>query len=80
MPNDAPLSPGEVIAQRTITAYTLTPAQLRKSEGLHRTNVVLSLTSTVFGLSVLLCSSPCALAQKSSAWLRQSPGNALCRR
>jgi len=54
MPNDAPLSPGEVIAQRTITAYTLTPAQLRKSEGLHRTNVVLSLTSTVFGLSVLL--------------------------
>jgi STE24 endopeptidase len=47
------LSPGEVIAQHTIAAYTLTPEQLRKSEGLHRTGVVLSLTSTVFGLAVL---------------------------
>ena len=41
------------MAQRTITAYTLTPEQFRKSEGLHRTNVVLSLASTVFGLGVL---------------------------
>jgi STE24 endopeptidase len=48
------LSPGEVIAQRTITAYTLTPEQLHKSEGLHRTNVGLSLTSTIFGLAVLV--------------------------
>jgi STE24 endopeptidase len=49
----ANLSPGELIAQRTITAYTLTPEQFRKSEGLHRTNVVLSLTSTIFGLGIL---------------------------
>jgi len=48
------LSPGEEIAQHTVKAYTLTPEQLRKSEGLHRTNVVLSLTSTVFGLAVLV--------------------------
>ena len=47
-------SPGEVIAQRTITAYTLTPDQLRKSEGLHRTSVVLSLTSLIFGIVVLM--------------------------
>jgi Zn-dependent protease with chaperone function len=50
----ASLSPGEVIAQRTVTAYTLTPDQLRKSEGLHRTDVVLSLTSTIFGIAVLV--------------------------
>lgn len=49
----AKLSPGEVVAQRTVTRYTLTQEQLRKSEGLHRTNVVLSLTSTAFGLAVL---------------------------
>jgi Zn-dependent protease with chaperone function len=34
--------------------YTLTPDQLRKSEGLHKTSVVLSLTSTVFGIAVLV--------------------------
>jgi Zn-dependent protease with chaperone function len=49
----ARISPGEVIAQRTVRAYTLTPEQLRKSEGLHRTEVVLSLASTVLGLAVL---------------------------
>jgi Zn-dependent protease with chaperone function len=49
----ARLSPGEQVAQHTVAAYTLTQEQLRKSEGLHRTNVVLSLTSTVFGLAVL---------------------------
>jgi STE24 endopeptidase len=49
----AHLSPGEQVAQHTITAYTLTPDQLRKSEGLHQTSIVLSLTSTVFGLFVL---------------------------
>jgi Zn-dependent protease with chaperone function len=48
------LSPGEEIAQHTVKAYTLTPEQLRKSEGLHRTNVVLSLSSTIFGLAVLV--------------------------
>jgi Zn-dependent protease with chaperone function len=48
------LSPGEAVAQRTITAYMLTPEQLRKSEGLHRTDVVLSLASTIFGLAVLV--------------------------
>lgn len=47
------ISPGERIAQHTVTAYTLTPEQLRKSEGLHRTSVTLSLASTVFGLAVL---------------------------
>jgi Zn-dependent protease with chaperone function len=46
-------SPGELVAQRTITAYTLTPEQLRKSQALHRTGVVLSLASTLFGLAVL---------------------------
>lgn len=50
----AKLSPGEVIAQRTITQYTLSPEQLHKSEGLHRTSVVLSLTSTIFGMAVLV--------------------------
>jgi Zn-dependent protease with chaperone function len=49
----ARLSPGEAVAQHTITAYTLTPEQLRRSEGLHRTGVVLSLASSVFGLAVL---------------------------
>lgn len=49
----ATLTPGEVIAQHTVTAYTLTPDQLRKSEGLHRTDVVLSLAFTVLGLAVL---------------------------
>jgi Zn-dependent protease with chaperone function len=42
-----------LVAQRTITAYTLTPEQFRKSEALHRTTLVLSLGSTVFGLAVL---------------------------
>ena len=50
----AKISPGEAVAQRTVSAYTLTPEQLRKSEGLHRTNVVLSLASTIFGLAVLV--------------------------
>jgi Zn-dependent protease with chaperone function len=49
----AKLSPGEAVAQRTITAYTLTPEQLRKSEALHRTNELLTLASTVFGFAVL---------------------------
>jgi STE24 endopeptidase len=49
----APLTPGEAVAQRTITAYALTPQQLRRSEGLHRANLVLSLGSTVFGFAVL---------------------------
>lgn len=48
------VSPGEAVAQRTITSYTLTPEQLHKSEGLHRTGVVLSLASTIFGLAVLV--------------------------
>ena len=53
MPAALKLSPGEAVAQRTITAYTLTPDQLHKSEGLHRTSVVLSLASTLFSLIVL---------------------------
>ncbi len=47
------LSPGERIAQRTITSYTLTPEQFRKAEGLHRTNLVLSFGSTIFGVALL---------------------------
>ncbi|HVJ06563.1 MAG TPA: M48 family metallopeptidase [Candidatus Saccharimonadales bacterium] len=50
----ARLSPGEAVAQHTITSYTLTPEQLHKSEGLHRTSVMLSLTSTVFGIAILI--------------------------
>jgi Zn-dependent protease with chaperone function len=50
----AHLSPGELVAQRTITAYTLTPEQLHKSEGLHRTSLVLSLASTILGIAVLV--------------------------
>ncbi len=50
----ARLSPGEAVAQRTITAYTLTPEQLRRSEALHRTGVVLSLASTALGFAVLV--------------------------
>ena len=54
MPPAAPLTPGELVAQRTITAYTLAPAQLRKSEALHRTGICLSLASTVLGIAVLV--------------------------
>jgi Zn-dependent protease with chaperone function len=50
----ATLTPGELVAQRTITAYTLTPAQLQKSEALHRTGLAFSLASTLFGLAVLV--------------------------
>jgi len=55
MPTATPatLTPGEAVARRTITAYTLTPQQLRRAEGLHRTNLVLSLASTVLGFAVL---------------------------
>ena len=47
------LTPGEAVAQHTITAYTLTPEQLHKAEGLHRTSVVLSLSGAVLGFAVL---------------------------
>ena len=50
----APLTPGELVAQRAVTAYTLAPAQLRKSEALHRTGICLSLASTVLGIAVLV--------------------------
>ncbi len=50
----ATLTPGELVAQRTIAAYTLTPAQLQKSEALHRTGLALSLASTIFGLGILV--------------------------
>jgi Zn-dependent protease with chaperone function len=49
----ATLTPGEVVAQRTVTAYTLTPEQYHKSQGLYRTGIVLSLASTVLGIAVL---------------------------
>jgi len=52
MPSPSKLSPGEVVAQRTITAYTLTPAQFHKSEGLYRTYVVFSLAATLFELAL----------------------------
>jgi STE24 endopeptidase len=48
-----PLTPGQEVAQRTITAYTLTPEQLRKSQALHRTGLELSLASTLCGFAVL---------------------------
>ena len=50
----AKLSPGEVVAQRTITGYTLTPAQLRKSEALHRQSLALNFGSIFFSLAVLV--------------------------
>jgi len=53
MPTPAPLTPGELVAQRTITAYTLTPQQLHRAEGLHRAGLVLSLASTLLGFAVL---------------------------
>ena len=53
MPNAIQLTRGEAVARRTITAYTLTPEQLRKSEALHRINVGLSLASTLLDLAVL---------------------------
>ena len=54
MPTATPtLTPGEAVARRTVTAYTLTPEQFRKSDALHRTSVALSLTSTLFGLAML---------------------------
>jgi Zn-dependent protease with chaperone function len=53
MPAAPTPTPGELVAQRTITAYTLTSEQLRQSEALHRTHLVLSLASTVLGFAVL---------------------------
>ncbi len=53
MPNATPLTPGEAVAQRTITAYTLTPEQFRKSEALHRIDVGLTLVSTLLEFAVL---------------------------
>jgi Zn-dependent protease with chaperone function len=50
----AKLSPGEVAAQRTITGYTLTPAQLRKSDGLHHISLALDFGSIFFSLAVLV--------------------------
>ncbi len=47
-------TPGEAVAQRTITTYTLAPAQLRKAEGLHRTHLLLELASTALGIAVLV--------------------------
>lgn len=52
-PTPATLTPGEAVAQRTITAYTLTPEQLHKSQALHRTSLVLSLASTLLAFAVL---------------------------
>ena len=49
----APLTPGELAAQHPITAYTLTPQQLHRAEGLHRAGLVLSFASTLFGFAVL---------------------------
>ena len=53
MPNATQLTPGEAVAQRTITAYTLTPEHLRKSQALHRMDVGLSLASTLLDFAVL---------------------------
>ena len=53
MPNATQLTPGEAVARRTITAYTLTPEQLRKSEALHRIGLELSLASTLLDFAVL---------------------------
>jgi STE24 endopeptidase len=53
MPTPAPLTPGEAVARRTITAYTLAPQQLHRSQGLHRINLVLSLASALLCLVVL---------------------------
>src|SRR6266511_5039898 len=53
MPNATQLTPGEAVAQRTITAYTLAPEQLRKSEALHRIDIGLTLASTLLEFAVL---------------------------
>jgi Zn-dependent protease with chaperone function len=52
-PTPASPTPGELVAQRTITAYTLTSQQLHRAEGLHRTSLVLSLASAFLGFAVL---------------------------
>ena len=72
-----PAPPGEAVAQHTVTAYTLTPEQLRNSEGLHRTGLVLSLASTLFGFAVLAALIAVASAPSCSAWWSASPKNAL---
>ena len=48
-----PLTPGELVAQHPVTAYTLTPQQMQRSIGLHRAGLVLSFGSTFFGFAVL---------------------------
>ncbi len=54
MPNAKVLSPGEQVAQRTITSYTLTPAQMVKSEGLYRTGIVLSFAYPALELAIVV--------------------------
>jgi Zn-dependent protease with chaperone function len=53
MPDAKVLSPGEQVAQRTITTYTLTPAQMVKSEGLYRTGIVLSFAYPALELAIV---------------------------
>jgi Zn-dependent protease with chaperone function len=53
MPAAATLTPGEVVAQHPVTAYTLTSQQLRISQGLYRTGIALSLTSTFLEMAIL---------------------------
>ncbi len=49
----SPLTPGELVAQHPVTAYTLTPQQMQRSIGLHRAGLVLSFASTFFGFAIL---------------------------
>lgn len=48
------LTPGEAVATRTITAYTLAPAELKKAEALEHAGVTLWLGSTAFTLAALV--------------------------
>jgi STE24 endopeptidase len=63
----APLTPGQAVAGRVITGYTLTPAELRKSQALHRSGLELSFAGTLCGFAVLAA----MIAVRFGPWLQR---------
>lgn len=71
MQASTPMTPGEAVAQRTITAYTLTPEQMHQAEGLHRTRVVLTLADTILSLLVMLALIVARVAPRLERWAQR---------
>ena len=68
------LTPGEAVAQHPVTAYTLTPEQLHKAEGLHRTRTVLMISDAVLGLLFMLVLIGGRVAPRLERWARGISG------